>query len=611
MNETIDEGSVTAPAGDRADRGAMWPRRVFWALFVLLAVIKLALAASLAPFVDEAFYWQESRHLALAYSDLPPLTAWLIRIGEVLFGHDTLAMRAPFLLLGASLPLVMVWFVSRLAGRFLSPLPSGEGAAQRRARVRPEREVHRSVEPSSGLRPPSPKGRRERWFVLPFPAGEGSMEFATRAGWIAGIWTMLLPLAGTLGVLALPDVPLTLAALVALAAFAHASVDNRMRDWLLLGIALAFAALAHYRVAMLLLAGLVFLVATPRGRAQWRRPGLWIALGLGTLGLMPTLAFNLRHDWSGLAFQAVDRQDWGFHAAALIQPLEQALVTTPLLWMLLLGVLVAALRRVRRGAPWDLVGTSAAVFVVGWFVLGLFGDAERFRVHWPLPGWLALIALLPLVAAEWRARCRFPDWMTRGYTTAAATLAALGTGAILAYLAGAVVPAGTAALARHKAYPEHFVGWQEIAAATRQVLVEPRHADAILVADNFMLAAELDFALDGARPVYSLDHPLNAKHGRAAQLAIWQRDETALHAFAGKPVVLVIAETATRERDRRAWLASVCSRIADLESLDRVDLYGGRKRFALYAGRVPRDAQPADADESCVVWQAYYAAVSD
>jgi 4-amino-4-deoxy-L-arabinose transferase-like glycosyltransferase len=561
----------------------MWPRRVFWALFVLLAAIKLVLAASLAPFVDEAFYWQESRHLALAYSDLPPLTAWLIRFGEWVFGHGTLAMRAPFLLLGALLPLVMVWFVSQLASATTAP---------------------RSPRPTDRGPQPSNPGVRHQFI-------EPKIAHPTRAGWIAGIWTMLLPLAGTLGVLALPDVPLTLAALVALAAFAHASVDNRPRDWLLLGVALAFAALAHYRVAMLLLAGLVFLLATPRGRAQWRRPGLWIALGLGALGLVPTLAFNLRHDWSGLAFQAVDRQDWGFHAAALVQPLEQALVTTPLLWMLLLGVLVAALRRVRRGAPWDLVGTSAAVFVVGWFVLGLFGDAERFRVHWPLPGWLALIALLPLVAAEWRARCRFPDWMTRGYTTAAATLAALGTGAIFAYLAGAVVPAGTAALARHKAYPEHFVGWQEIAAATRQVLVEPRHADAILVADNFMLAAELDFALDGARPVYSLDHPLNAKHGRAAQLAIWQRDETALHAFAGKPVVLVIAETATRERDRRAWLASVCSRIADLESLDRVDLYGGRKRFALYAGRVPRDAQPADADESCVVWQAYYAAVSD
>jgi 4-amino-4-deoxy-L-arabinose transferase-like glycosyltransferase len=598
VNESIDEGSVTAPAGDRADRGALWPRRVFWVLFALLAAIKLVLAASLAPFVDEAFYWQESRHLALAYSDLPPLTAWLIRFGEWVFGHGTLAMRAPFLLLGALLPLVMVWFVSRLAGscEVIFPYSHREKVAARRMRVRRSDELRALAEPS-------PAAARH-----PLPEGEGTHEFAIRAGWIAGIWTMLLPLAGTLGVLALPDVPLTLAALVALAAFARATTAGRPRDWLLLGAALAFTALAHYRVAMLLLAGLVFLVATPRGRAQWCRPGLWAALAIAAPGFVPMLVFNLRHDWSGLAFQAVDRQDWGFHAAALIQPLEQALVTTPLLWLLLLGVLVAALRRVPRGAPWDLVGTSAAVFVFGWFAFGLFGDAERFRVHWPLPGWLALIALLPRVVSEWRERV--PARSMRIGIAATATTTALGTGLILAYLACAAWPPAAAALARHKAYPEHFAGWEEIAGTTRRLLAAPRYADAILVADNFMLAAELDFALDGARPVFSLDHPLNAKHGRATQLAIWARDETALRAFAGQPVVLVVAETATRERERRAWLASVCSRVADLTPLDRVDLDGGRKRMALYAGNVPARSEPRHVDEECIAWQAHYAAAS-
>jgi len=49
----------------------------FWVAWTVLLVIKLALAATLAPFGDEAWYWQESRHLALGYSDLPPATAWL------------------------------------------------------------------------------------------------------------------------------------------------------------------------------------------------------------------------------------------------------------------------------------------------------------------------------------------------------------------------------------------------------------------------------------------------------------------------------------------------------------------------------------------------------
>jgi hypothetical protein len=55
--------------------------------FVALFLVKLMLVARLSPFGDEAFYWQESRHLAWGYSDLPPLTAWLIPLGETVAGH--------------------------------------------------------------------------------------------------------------------------------------------------------------------------------------------------------------------------------------------------------------------------------------------------------------------------------------------------------------------------------------------------------------------------------------------------------------------------------------------------------------------------------------------
>src|ERR1700722_3970585 len=60
---------------------ARW-RAAFVTVFLCLLGMKLVLAATLQPFGDEAFYWQESRHLAWGYSDLPPLTAWLIRLGE-------------------------------------------------------------------------------------------------------------------------------------------------------------------------------------------------------------------------------------------------------------------------------------------------------------------------------------------------------------------------------------------------------------------------------------------------------------------------------------------------------------------------------------------------
>ena len=66
-------------------------RRVFVAAWTVVVALKLAIAAFLPPFVDEAFYWQEGRHLALAYSDLPGLTAWLARLGTTVLGTTTAA----------------------------------------------------------------------------------------------------------------------------------------------------------------------------------------------------------------------------------------------------------------------------------------------------------------------------------------------------------------------------------------------------------------------------------------------------------------------------------------------------------------------------------------
>jgi 4-amino-4-deoxy-L-arabinose transferase-like glycosyltransferase len=275
---------------------ARW-RGAFLIAFAALLLLKIIIAASLSPFGDEAFYWQESRHLAWGYSDLPPLTAWLIWLGERIAGHGVLGMRWPFLLLGSALPWVVVAF-----------------------------------------------GRR---------------AFDALVGWQAGLLCLVLPLAGTLGVMAMPDVPLTLAIALALHALLGAMARDRRRDWLLLGFALALAWLTHYRAAMAMLAGVLLLVGSARGRLQWRRGGLWLALAIAALGLVPLLVSNWRQHGAGLAFQLVQRNPWRFHADALVQPLEQALACTPVLYVALLWALWHSWQRRAEGAPWDVISWSA------------------------------------------------------------------------------------------------------------------------------------------------------------------------------------------------------------------------------------------------------------
>lgn len=508
------------------DYASRW-RMTFWMVWALLLILKIALAATLAPFGDEAWYWQESRALDWSFSDLPLATAALIRLGETLFGHGVLAMRAPFLLLGAMVPLVLVQTGTRL--------------------------------------------------------------FGVRDGWFTGLIALALPLLGTLGLFALPDVPLTLCAALAFDAFERAARTRSLPDWCALGLALAAAWLSHYRAAMLLLAGLAFLLLTGRGRLLWRDRGLWVAVAISLLGLVPLLIFNLEHDWVALSFQVFERNPWAFHGDGLVQPLEQAIVCTPLFYLLLIWAAWRCVQRCRAGAPWDLLAACSAVPWIAWFVLGCFADDTRLRLHWPLQAYLPLLVALPALLEPAHA----VRGLRKSLSIAAFVVLAAGCVLTIAYFAAAAVPGGATSLARFKAFPEHWVGWNEVAAETRGLLEEERFSDATLVADNFMLAAELDFALAAARPVYSLDHPINTKHGRAPQLALWRRDERALRDLAAGRLLVVIEPTARRERERAPWLDRVCSTLKAPQVVGRLDLYGGRKRYLFVAADGLADPTPA------------------
>ena len=192
-------------------------RRWFVGLWLAISAIKLLLAMRLPVFVDEAFYWQEGQHLAWAYSDLPGLNAWLARLGSAIGGDHSLALRLPFLLIGACIP----WLVVRMTTR----------------------------------------------------------EYDALTGWQAGSLALLLPLSGTMGLLALPDAPLLLATLLCLDASLRLlrRVDAFAAGELALG--LVIGGLCHYRFAAVIAVGLVAMLLLPAGRRALQRPLPWLAVG--------------------------------------------------------------------------------------------------------------------------------------------------------------------------------------------------------------------------------------------------------------------------------------------------------------------------------------------
>lgn len=491
------------------DAGSL--RVKFVAAWALLLLVKLVLATALPLFVDEAFYGWEGRHLAWAYSDLPGLTAWLTRLGQTLAGDSNLALRAPFLLMAALIPWQVVW----LSRRWFGPVMA----------------------------------------------------------WQAGLLALALPLTAVAGVLALPDVPLVVAALLCVDAVAQLQQRVTNRAALQLALGLVLGAWAHYRFAAVIVAGGVGVLLSAQGRALLRSPPVWAAVAVGALAWWPLLAWNANHAAAGLQFQLVERHPWRFHADGIEWLLLQAVFVTPGLLVLLLATQVRIFRRWREHTDgrWGLLLGAGAVAGIGFFPLAFFVDSERLSLHWPHAGWLLLTTAAPVLWADWSHAAR--RWVIG--------LASAGVLAVFAYLAVAAHPGWRAQLAHSRVYPDNFAGWPDITAAVAEALRE--QPGTRVLADNFKLGAQLAVALglpDGRIAV--LEHPLNEKHGRAAQLREWgllmqKRPDTGQ-----APVLLVVEDTARALKDRLAGYHQLCRQVGTLPPAQVLNVDHGRKRFLLY-----------------------------
>jgi hypothetical protein len=488
---------------------ALTPRRVFLALSVAVLPLKLWLASAIPLLGDEAWYWLEGRHPAWAYSDLPGLTAWLARLGVAIGGDTPLGLRWPFLLLGVAMP----WLIVRSAAR---------------------------------------------WF------GED-------AGWRAGTLALLLPLGAALGLLALPDVPLVFATLLAFDACAALLERYRGGACVQLAIALAIGATSHYRFAIALFAGGLGLIASREGRALLRTPGVLVALTIGALAWSPIAWFNVEHHEAGLRFQLVDRHPWSFHWYGWKLQLAQPLIVGPLLYVALWWALWQAWRR-RADSRWKFLLIAAGLPIALFVALAPFVDIQRVSFHWPLSADLSLLICVPWLLHEAGAR-RSYFWIVMSNAIVCAML-----GGFAIQLAR---PDGDLRLARAGFHPEEFAGWNEVGAGTRERLAA-MPSDTVVVVDDFILAAELEFALRGAKPVLALDHPLNAKHGRALQLSLWRRDESALPDAMRHPILFVADESALTLVLREPWNRHQCAVLPGLDALGVLDVDEGRRSFLFY-----------------------------
>lgn len=509
-----------------AIRGERRAYITFLALWALVTAVKVLIAAQLPLFVDEAFYWQEGQHLATAYSDLPGLTAWLTRLGVEIAGDHRLGVRLPFLALGAVLP----WMVASIA---------------------------------------------TRWF-------------GSRVGWQAGALALLMPLSATLGILAVPDVPMAIAALLCLDGGARLLRNVDAGSALMLALGLLVGALSHYRFIGVIIVGFIALLLLPEGRRMLRDPRVWIALTVGIVAWLPLLAWNLGNQDAGLKFQLIERHPWEFQGEGLLFLLIQPMMVTPLLFVAMAGVAIAGLRHRVRGFHhvqlryFALVGATSTLLI---FLFGFFTDVERISFHWPLPGYLALLVSVPLALNHWSRWWRRALW----------AVASIGLVLAFGYYLMASTPALREQMAGSKYYPRNFAGWQPLADAVKDELAQMPD-DTQILAGSFKVGSELGFRLNDAS-IRVLPHEINDRHGRTAQLALWNLISDGTRT---RPQLLVLAPGDQRYRDLLARYHQVCKLVGPLPPPRVVALDHGYQRFLLF--RLPAERQQGPCVTPAMAW---------
>jgi len=353
--EPFDLASLAIATADPARTLAS--ARAALALVLGLTALHLLVAGRFDLGVDEAHYALFGQWLDWSYFDHPPMVGWMQALAMALFGNGELALRLWPITLGAAAGLLTY----RLA-----------------------REL--------------------------FPEDSPWTAFLAVAVLESALIFQLVSMA------MVPEDPLLVFGLGGALCLFRAVRDDRLRDWLMVGLLFGLAGLSKYTAVVLVATALLFLLAE-RGWRGLLRPGPWLAATVAFVLILPVLWWNLRHDWISFAYQ------WGHGAPDrawelprfLLSFAGQLLAYAPGIVIFGMAALWAARReRAHPGVRFSLLLAMPPLLLFAWS-----GGLEETLPHWTLLAWAGLA---PLTArwlhVRWSRRgVRWGAWGSLGYST--------------------------------------------------------------------------------------------------------------------------------------------------------------------------------------------------
>lgn len=431
--------------------------------YLLIAVLLLARLGYLAAGVielseDEAYQWIWSKHLALAYFSKPPLIAYLQWIGTHLWGDTQFGVR------------------------FLSPVISALTSA----------------------------------LVLRFMAREVN---ARAACWLVLMLTAT-PIMAAGSLLMTIDPPTVLSWTGAMiAGWKAIQPASRTRDWVVVGLWLAFGFLAKFVAVAQWICFALALAAVPVARGQWRRPGPYLALGLSALGLLPVILWNIQHDWITAAHlhdRAGLTRAWVFQPKFFLEFTGAAFgLLNPVFFVGILWALAAVLRHRQRNSFLLYLFCMGAPLLLGYWAYTI-----RARV---LPNWIAaaIVPLFCLLVAYGDARFRagvtgIRRWLAAGLWVGLPLVLLTHETNWIQKLTGQPLPAKADPLRRVR-------GWQETAQVVRaewQRLQTNGHR-LFLIGNDYGVTAQLTFHLPEAKARVETDPLVFCDAAEINQFSLW------------------------------------------------------------------------------------------
>ena len=307
-----------------------------------LTVLRGIFAATIELRVDEAYYWTWSKESVVSFLDHPPMVAWCVRLGTLLFGDTNFGVRFSGLLAMILVQLLLADITWRTLRDF-------------------------------------------RYVLIAVLLPEAALDY------------------GLLTVKPTPDTALIVFSLAMVWALVRLALSDNPRWWLLAGVFAGLAMLSKYTFVLLLPGVLAYIVIPSWRVRQLASPYPWLAALIAVAVFSPVLYWNAMHDWVSFRFQLdrpVQLHSWSARFLLDFVGQQFVLVGPLLLPVVLIGTGMLAWRGYRSRDPVSILLSTSVIFPVVFLVWRAF--YARIGDSWPLFVWPFAFAATVINLKRWR-----------------------------------------------------------------------------------------------------------------------------------------------------------------------------------------------------------------